>query len=111
MESRSEWNADHTAELGIFAFKGREFSALGAVVTPEHLTCYPNDKGEVLAWDGTKLGTYTVLSSRRAIWFGRRSHWADRYYFMRAKVGGRCYSLRGFGPGMLARGRALKAQS
>jgi hypothetical protein len=33
---------------------------------------------------------------------------AERYFYMRARVDGKDYSLRGFGEGMVACGRVLK---
>lgn len=107
--NRSEWNADRTAELGIFEAQGREFAALGATVTPEHIVCYPDDKGSVNAWDGTNLGRYVVLSSRPAVFFGHQSWQGERYYYMRAYVNGRTYSIRGFGPGCVATGKVVKS--
>jgi hypothetical protein len=107
MDSRSEWNADKSAELGIIVHNGREYSALGATITPNYLACYPHADGTVKSWDGATLGPYKVLSSRPAVFFGRYSWQGDRYYFMRAIVRDRTYSIRGFGVGMLARGRAV----
>lgn len=110
MTSRSVWNTgpEHRTECGIFVHEGREYSALGASVTPDRLVCYPHEDGTVRAWDGEVLGRYRILSSRPAIFFGRPSWIGSRYYCMRATVAGRTYSLRGFGVGMIATGRALK---
>jgi hypothetical protein len=95
-------------ECGIVEHEGREYSAAGAYVSPEHLACYPHEDGTVRDWAGATLGTYRVISSRPAIFFGRTSWQGKRFYYMRATVRGRTYSLRGFGAGMLARGRAVK---
>ena len=88
--------------------EGRTFEAGGAIVTPERLVAYPGENGQLNDWHGNKIGTYYVISSREAVFFGHRSWIGSHYYFMRAKVGGKRYSLRGFGAGMVAMGKALK---
>lgn len=95
-------------EVGTMTHDGRGFMATGAVVAPNYLACYPAADGTVKDWGGNTLGTYRVLSSRPAVFFGRQSWQGSRYYFMRATVNGTVYALRGFGVGMLARGRAVK---
>lgn len=93
-----------------FRFQGRAFEAGGAVVTPDYLIAYPADGGRLNDWHGRQIGTYRVLSGRPAVFFGRRSWQGSRWLYMRASVNGREYTLRGFGVGMIARGKALKAQ-
>lgn len=88
--------------------RGRDFTANGAVITDTRLIAYPAKDGRLNDWHGNQIGTYCVLSSRPAVFFGHRSWMADRYYYMRAKVNGKLYSLRGFGEGMIATGKALK---
>jgi hypothetical protein len=88
---------------------GRKFTCGGAFVSPTHLIAYPADNGRLNDWHGNQIGTYSITSSREAIFFGRRSWMASRYYFMRATVNLQRYSLRGFGKGMIARGKALRA--
>lgn len=109
---RSEWqtSADGAArvEVGTFVHEGKEYAATGAAVTPDYLACYPRADGTVADWAGNVLGTYRVVSSRPAVFFGVRSWQGSRYFYMRATVGGRVYALRGFGVGMLARGKAVK---
>lgn len=94
----------------IFEHEGRKFESGGAVVTDDYLVAYPGKNGILKDWHGAQIGTYRVISSRPAVFFGYRSCWADKYYYMRAQVNGRTYSLRGFGVGMFARGRAVKQQ-
>lgn len=89
---------------------GRKFSSGGAVVTPEYLIAYPADNGQLHDWHGNTIGTWRVISSRPAVFFGRRSWMASTYYYMRATVDGRTYALRGFGKGMIARGKAIKSK-
>ena len=93
--------------------EGRVFVAGGAVVSDGYLIAYPGDDGILNDWHGRRIGTYTVISSRPAVFFGHRSFMGPRYYYMRATVNGRTYSLRGFGVGMIAKGRATieKVQS
>jgi hypothetical protein len=88
--------------------KGHKFTTGGAVVTADYLVAYPDKGGVLKDWHGKQIGTYSVISSRPAVFFGHRSWQADRYFYMRAWVDGRAYSLRGFGHGMIARGRAVK---
>lgn len=89
-------------------FNGQSFSSGGAVVTPEYLIAYPSTNGELHDWHGNKIGTWKLISERPAIFFGHRSFMADTYCYMRARVNGVQYSLRGFGEGMVARGRRVK---
>src|SRR5262245_65405077 len=85
--------------------EGKTFTALGAVVSDNYLIAYPDKGGVLKDWHGNPIGTYRVISSRDAIFFGRASWAGSRYYYMRATLpDGRSYSLRGFGVGMIAKG-------
>ena len=109
--SKSTWHNGpdgERAEVGTFVHEGRAFEASGALVSADHLICYPHEDGTVRDWQGNVLGTYRIISSRPAVFFGHSSHWGDRYYYMRATVDGRTYSIRGFGTGMIAKGKAIK---
>ena len=90
--------------------EGRKFTSGGAVVSDAYLIAYPAANGVLTDWHGKQIGTWRTVSSRRAIFFGYQSWQGNTYYFMRATVGGKQYSLRGFGVGMLAKGRALKGR-
>lgn len=92
----------------VFNFQGRSFEAGGAVVTPDYLIAYPDKDGVLKDWHGKAIGTWRTISARRAIFFGRYSWQGSHFYYMRAKVNGREYSLRGFGEGMIAKGKAVK---
>lgn len=92
----------------VFNFQGRSFESGGAVVTPDYLIAYPAKDGVLKDWHGKAIGTWYEISSRPAVFFGHRSFMAERFYYMRAKVNGREYSLRGFGEGMIAKGKAIK---
>lgn len=88
----------------IIEHEGRKFEAGGAVVTDEYLIAYPDKDGVLKDWHGNVIGTYRVISSRKAVFFGI----GDKYFYMRAQVGGREYSIRGFGDGMVAMGKRVK---
>lgn len=88
--------------------QGKLVIAGGAVVTDKYLIAYPDAKGVLKDWHGNQIGTYRVISSRPAIFFGRQSWIGSTYYYMRATVNGIQYSLRGFGEGMVAQGKAIK---
>lgn len=91
------------------SLNGKNFTAGGAVITDTRLVAYPGSNGILNDWHGNQIGTYTVISSRKAVFFGHRSWIGDRFYFMRARLtDGRSYSLRGFGEGMSATGRRVK---
>ena len=85
---------------------GRKFEAGGAVITPEYLIAYPDDGGVLRDWHGKEIGTYAFQTSRPAVFFGRRSWVGNTFYTMCAWVNGKTYTLRGFGVGMIAKGRA-----
>jgi len=87
---------------------GRSYTANGAVVTADRVVAYPGANGILNDWHGQPIGTYHVISSRPAVFFGHRSWMADRYFYMRATINGVRYSLRGFGEGMIATGKRIK---
>ena len=90
--------------------EGRKFTSGGAVITPDYLVAYPGDNGVLGDWHGNQIGTYSIIGSRPAIFFGYQSCWGSTYYYMRARLNdGSTYSLRGFGKGMIARGKRCKA--
>lgn len=89
---------------------GKSFEAGGAVVTDNYIIAYPGDNGQLRDWHGKVIGKYRVTSSWPAIFFGCQSWQGERMFAMRATVDGREYSLRGFGKGMVARGRAVKTR-
>lgn len=78
------------------------------MITDNYLIAYPAENGILNDWRGNKIGSYTVVSYWPAIFFGCRSHYGSHVYAMRARVGQREYSLRGFGVGMIAKGKAIR---
>jgi hypothetical protein len=91
-----------------FVHEGRQFTSGGAVVTNDYLIAYPGEDGVLTDWHGNTIGAYRVVSSKPAVFFGQHSWQGSRYYFMRAVVNGSTYALRGFGVGMIARGKRVK---
>jgi len=111
METRTETQAtpEGFAQIGIVIHNGREFASGGGYVDDSRIVCYP-DKGRAFDWNGKDLGSYRVISSRQAVFFGVRSWQGERYYFARVTLhDGRVYSVRGFGDGMVATGKRCKA--
>jgi len=89
--------------------EGKHFCAGGAIVTDKHLVAYPDKLNQLKDWHGNTIGTWTIVSSRPAIFFGYQSWQGSRYYFMHARLtDGRMYSLRGFGVGMMAKGKRVQ---
>ena len=101
------------SEVGIVTYEGTDFAAGGAYVSDDYLICYPD--GETVAssvknWGPNVLGHIVKVSSRPAIFFGHRSYMASRYFYFRVRLtDGRLYAVRGFGKGMIARGKRIKA--
>jgi hypothetical protein len=87
---------------------GRRFAGAGAVVTDTYLRAYPAKSGVLNDWHGRAIGTWRIISTRPNTFFGRHSWVGDTFYYMRATVDGKEYSLRGFGEGMVACGRVVK---
>jgi hypothetical protein len=95
-----------------FKHEGKEFTAGGAAITDDYLVAYPNKGGVLSGWHGNPIGVWRTISGHPAIFFGRRSWQGSTYYYMRATLDdGRVYSLRGFGAGMVARGKRMKTVS
>lgn len=111
--------------------KGQTFTANGALVNDAYLIAYPSDKSvtglcirngsqpgafvfmrnekELHDWHGNVIGTWYTVSTRKAVFFGYPSWQGDKYYYMRARLtDGREYALRGFGVGMVAKGKRVK---
>ena len=96
--------------LGILHHDGHVFEHGGGMVNEGYLLGYPHKDGTFRLWDGQIIGTYQWRSSREAIFFGHRSWVGSRYYYGRAQVRGAEYAIRGFGVGMLARGKRIKGK-
>ena len=89
--------------------EGRKFTSGGAIVSDSYLIAYPAKGGELRDWHGNTIGRYSVVGSRPAVFFGRHSWMGSRYFYMRATLtDGRRYALRGFGDGIIAKGKRIK---
>jgi hypothetical protein len=109
-DSRSTWVEKDGArtELGTFVHEGREFTSLGAMVTATHAAGYPkiperSVTGTLLGWDGTILGSCRITASWKV-----ESFIGSRMYQIEATIDGRTYTGRGFGSGMLWRGKVKR---
>jgi hypothetical protein len=87
-------------EVGIIEHEGREFSALGSVVTGDYVVAYK--KGTtVTTWAGDVLGTCRVVST----WKTPRSYVSTEMHQLEAVINGVRYRGRCAGDGMIFRGR------
>jgi hypothetical protein len=90
---------------------GRSYTANGAAISDARIVCYIGNDNTVTDWHGNVIGTYRVTSSRPAVFFGRRSFYGSRYYYMRVTLhDGRVYAVRGFGKSMIAQGKRVKGR-
>jgi hypothetical protein len=92
----------------VVTHEGKSFESGGAVVTDNYLIAYPGENGVLNDWHGNQIGTWKIINARLARFFGQTSWQGPKYYYMRALVNGKQYSLRGFGKGMIAKGKAIK---
>ena len=90
--------------------EGREFSAGGAIVTPDHIFAYVGKKltsgagqRELTDWHGKILGTCYISST----WATPRSYVSSTMHQAYATVDGVTYTGRCAGEGMLFRGRKV----
>jgi hypothetical protein len=99
IHSRTEQHG--TTEIGIIAHEGREFSALGSVVTDTHVTAYLAKDNTLTKWNGEVIGTYRITRT----WSTPRSFASSTMNQVYATVNGRTYTGRSAGVGMIFRGR------
>ncbi len=88
-------------------FQGKRFRAGGARVTATEIIAYPAAGGALHDWHGRQIGTWRKVAN----WLVTSPSWAPPTAIMqiRAVVDGVTYTGRGQGPGMIFRGRAVKA--
>jgi hypothetical protein len=103
MDTRTEQHGN--VEVGIIAYEGREYAALGSVIEGERIAAYLGKNGQLTKWDGTVIGTYRVTST----WRTPRSYVSSTQSQVYAIVNGRKYTGRSAGEGMLFRGKQVKA--
>ena len=111
MDHKSEIHKQNgvTVEVATIIHEGCEFSNLGAVI--DHSAGYVAGyvAGSTLTnWQGEVIGSVRVISSRQAVFFGRRSWIGDRLYYFRATIDGIAYHGSGFGDGMLLKLRRTR---
>lgn len=88
-----------------FTFEGRTFESGGAIVTDDAIVAYPRENGVLGDWHGNPIGTWKVTSS-----WPVRSYIGSRMYQIRATLDdGRTYTGRGFGEGMIYRGKRTQS--
>ena len=84
----------------IVEYEGKRFESRGAYVSDQHIVAYPGPDGRLNDWHGLELGTWRATSS-----WPVNSHYGHRMYQIEATVNGVTYTGRGFGQGMIYRGR------
>ncbi len=83
-----------------FKHEGRKFCAGGAIVTPEVVIAYPAKDGILTDWHGEQIGRWVSVASWRIYSFtGSIMHQIE------ARVNGVLYTGRGFGVGMIYKGK------
>ena|SRR5947208_1900095 len=92
-------------EVGIVTHDGREYSALGSVVTAEHVIAYKKG-AQVTTWAGEVIGTCRVVST----WSTPHSYISSEMHQLEAVVNGVRYTGRCSGDGMIARLRRKARQ-
>lgn len=101
-------------------FEGRKFTSGGAFVTPERIVAYvgkplgdgmgvdrfgSTSRRALLDWHGRQIGTCYLSSKWRV-----HSYVGDYLYQIYATVDGIQYTGRGFGEGMVFRGKRVKGK-
>jgi hypothetical protein len=94
--------------------EGREFTSGGYVETPDHLIAYLKAPGggkecigaggDVTTWAGEKIGRYRITSR----WRTSRSAMSGHMNQVRIVVGGKHYSGRSGGAGMIVKAKRCK---
>lgn len=102
MQTHTEQHGN--VEVGVVEHEGREYRALGAVVTENTIAAYLGKDGQLTNWGGEVIGTYRITAS----WYTPRSFVSSRMFQVRATVNGVTYTGRSAGVGMLYRGRRVK---
>jgi hypothetical protein len=101
MESRTEQHGN--TEICIVIHNGREYVALGAVISDTHITAYLGKDGKLTNWRGDAIGTYRITSS----WPTPRSYVSSTMNQVYATVDGRTYQGRSAGVGMVFNGKVV----
>ena len=95
-------------EIGVFTYGGREYAALGSVVTDEYAVGYLAERDGhlvITSWDGTTvLGTAVITST----WRTPRSFVSSSMSQVVATIDGARYTGRCAGLSMLWKGRKVR---
>ena len=89
----------------VFVHGEDRFEAGGAVVTPDAIIAYPAEGGILRDWHGATLGTWRSVAS-----WPVRSYMGTRMHQIETRVDGVTYTGRGFGTGMIYRGKRKAGQ-
>lgn len=126
MQTSSGGMADATREDGakcrvevecVIEMEGKKFESGGAIVEPERFTAYIGKKIEpygvgygyrwqVKAWGGEELG----IAYQTGSWPVNHM-WNNTMYSYVVRIGGVYYTARGYGEGMIVRGRRKAKQN
>ena len=89
----------------VFTFEGRAYGSAGAVVTDRYLTAYlASDGRTVVTWKGEPIGKARQTGKWRVnSYFGTHMH-----SYRVTLSNGAEYNARGFGEGMLLKGKRAK---
>jgi len=83
-----------------FTFQGKTFEHGGAVVSPEYIIAYPGKDGILTDWHGKPIGTWHAVASWPVY-----SFIGSHMYQIEAVVDNIIYTGRGFGEGMIYKGK------
>ncbi len=85
--------------------EGRAYTAGGAIVTDQFIIGYPAKGGILTDWHGAELGTWRSVASWRV-----HSFIGSTMHQIEARVDGVTYTGRGFGEGMIYKGKRKATQ-
>lgn len=89
----------------VFEHEGRAFEAGGAVATDNYIIAYPGDDGILNDWHGRPLGRWWIVSS-----WPVQSFTGSTMHQIEARVNGVTYTGRGFGKGVIYKGKRKAKQ-
>lgn len=84
----------------VIEHEGRKFESGGSVVTDNYLIAYPGKGGVLKTWHGKPIGTWRIVASWRV-----NSAYGSYMHQIEATVDGITYTGRGFGEGMIFKGK------
>lgn len=92
---------------------GQSFTSGGAHVDPDRAIAYPKflvpelvgTRGDMTDWKGNRIGSARIVAS-----WSVQSVWGSRMFQIESTINGVAYTGRGFGSGMIWRGRRKARQ-